>query len=106
MKKLMISVIGATLLPLSMAYAGTTSTTTTTTNEGFFESLIGPYYQDLELTDAQKTSISNIHEKHRLAEHKEVESVLTPEQVTKWNKLKTGRQESLLNKTEKEHKNE
>lgn len=102
MKKIIIATIGATLLPLSMAYAGSSSSN----NDGFFENLIGPYYQDLELTDTQKTTISNIHEKHRLAEHKEVEGILTPVQVEKWNKLKTSRQESLLNKTEKEHKNE
>lgn len=104
MKKVLISIIAATVLPMSMAFAETTTTTTTSSSndENFFERIIGPYYQDLELTNQQKTTISNIHEKHKQAEFREVEAVLTPAQKEKWDKLKPSRQESLVRKTDSE----
>jgi len=97
MKKLLISVIGATLLPVSMAFADTTTTTTTTKEDSnWFENVVGKYYQELNLTATQKTQLSDIHQKHRLAEEAEVKNVLTAEQNRKWDELKTSRKESYL----------
>ncbi len=92
MKKLLISIMGITLIPLSIAaHAGDAST-----DKNWVEKKIGRYYQDLDLTAQQKTQLRDIHQKHRLAEDAEVKSVLTPEQVKKWEELKNTRKESYL----------
>ena len=91
MKKLLISIIGVTLLPTSMAFAGSGQN-----SDNWFEGMIGKYYQELNLTDQQKTQLRDIHQKHRLAEDAEVKNVLTPAQQTKWDELKASRKETFL----------
>jgi Spy/CpxP family protein refolding chaperone len=90
MKKSLIAIMGAALLTSSVAFAGTN------TNDNWFEGFFGKYYQDLNLNDAQKTQLSDIHQKHRLAEDKEIQAVLTAEQNKKWDELKASRKESYL----------
>lgn len=91
MKKSLIAIMGAALLTSSVAFAGTNNT-----ENNWFDGFIGKYYQDLNLTDAQKTQLRDIHQKHRLAEDKEIQGVLTAEQNKKWEELKASRKESYL----------
>ncbi len=97
MKKLLISIMGATLIPMSVAFADTT-----TKDSNWFEDFVGQYHQELNLTDAQKTQLRDIHQKHRLAEENEVKAVLTADQRAKWEELKTSRRDTYLDKNEKE----
>lgn len=90
MNKSLIAIMGAAVLTSSVAFAGTS------TNDNWFEGFFGKYYQDLNLNDTQKTQLRDIHEKHRLAEDKDIQGVLTPEQNKKWDELKASRKESYL----------
>lgn len=109
MKKILTPIVGILALVSVGAYAADQTTTTTTSTssspsnkiEKWFDDVTGPYYQDLELTPAQKTQLRDIHQKHRLAEEKEVKAVLTPTQQQKWEELKTSRRDAYLDKNEK-----
>ena len=111
MKKVLAPIVCALTLVSASAFAADGSTTTTTTTSStssttnkigqWFDDLVGPYYQDLDLTPSQQTQLRDIHQKHRLAEQKEVEAVLTPTQKKKWEELKTSRKDDYLDKNEK-----
>lgn len=109
MKKILTPIIGVlALVSVGVQAADQTITTTTSTSstpsnkiEKWFDDITGPYYQDLELTSVQKTQLRDIHQKHRLAEEKEVKAVLTPTQQKKWEELKTSRRDAYLDKNEK-----
>lgn len=97
MKKVTLSLIGAALMSLTVAHAQADNKVTE-----WWDDITGSYYQDLNLTEQQKTQLRDIHQKHRLAEEAEVKNVLTPVQQNKWNELKTSRKDSYLDKNEKE----
>lgn len=90
MNKSLIAIMGAALLTSSVAFAGTS------TSDNWFEGFFGKYYQDLNLTDTQKTQLRDIHQKHRLAEDKEIQGVLNADQNKKWDELKASRKETYL----------
>jgi len=89
MKKSLIAIMGAALLTSSVAFADTSK-------DNWFEGFFGKYYQDLNLTEAQKTQLRDIHQKHRLAEDKEIQGVLNADQNKKWDELKASRKEAYL----------
>ena len=95
MKKLTLSIIIASLLPISMAMAGTPEVK----KEGGFDRTEmrakheAKFAKELGLTDAQKTKIADIKAKgkgkaNREAERAEFEAVLTPEQKAKMETMK------------------
>lgn len=110
MKKILVPIVGFIALASASAFAGESTTTTTTTSkepnkvEAWFDGITGKYYQDLDLTTAQKTQLRDIHQKHRLTEENEVKAVLTPTQQKKWEELKTSRKDSLLDNNEEDLK--
>jgi Spy/CpxP family protein refolding chaperone len=93
MKRMLISIMGISLIPMSIAFAAGNPVDETS---NWFEKKIGRYYQDLNLTEQQKVQLRDIHQKHRLAEDKEVMGVLTPEQQKKWDELKNSRKSTYL----------
>lgn len=91
MKKLLTTIIGATLIPASVAFADVRNQ-----DDNWFDNFVGKYYQDLDLTESQKTQIRDIHQKHRIAEQSEVEKVFTDVQKQKWEQLKKDRKAEYL----------
>lgn len=97
MKKMLISLMGIILIPMSIgAYAGNPVSNTVNDTTNWFDKKIGKYYQDLNLTEQQKVQLRDIHQKHRLAEDNEIRAVLDPEQQKKWEELKNSRKTDYL----------
>lgn len=106
MKKILIPLFAALAISSTSVFAedgSQTVTTTTSTSSkvgNWFDNITGKYYQDLDLTTAQKTQLRDIHQKYRLEEEKEVKAVLTPTQQDKWEELKKSRKDAYLNDNE------
>lgn len=93
MKKLTLSIIMSSLLPFSIAMAGTPEVK----KEGSFDRAEmrakheAKFAEELGLTDAQKTKLADLKAKgkaSREAERAEFEAVLTPEQKAKMETMK------------------
>lgn len=98
MKKLTLSIIIASLLPISMAMAGTPEGK----KEGGFDRAEmrakheARFAEELGLTDAQKAKLQEIKAKgqaNREAEKAELDAILTPEQKAKLETMKQKRGE-------------
>lgn len=103
MKKITVSIILASLLPFSMAMAGTPDVKK---EAGFDRAEMranheAKFAQELGLTDAQKAKLAELKAKgqaNREAEKAEFESVLTPEQKAKFATMKQKRHEMKSHK--------